>query len=128
MARCTFPRSARQIVAGGVHWPQARRPTAARRGMLADEVFCARPSLAASHEEAALMCAVLENAVDCFQKQFVCATRRARRLGREAEQWLFADDPHWPFSFLSVCDALGLSPQYIRQGLKRWHDRGQESK
>jgi len=96
-------------------------------GMLADEVFNARPSLAARYAEAALMCAVLEDAVDCFQKQFSRATRRAKHLGREAEQWLFNDDPNWPFSFLSICSVLDLCPEYIRQGLKRWHGGVPES-
>jgi hypothetical protein len=95
-------------------------------GALAEEVFTARSSLAASQPEAALMCAVLEDAVDCFQKQFVCATRRAKRLGEEAEEWLFSDDSKWAFSFLSICTALDLGPQYIRRGLKRLHERGQE--
>ena len=92
-------------------------------GALAEEVFKARSSLAARQPEAALMCAVLEDAVDCFQKRFVCATRRAKRLGEEAEAWLFSDDSKWPFSFLSICTALDLGPQYIRQGLKRWRER-----
>jgi hypothetical protein len=92
-------------------------------GALAEEVFTARSSLAATQPEAALMCAVLEDAVDCFQKQFVCATRRAKRLGEEAEEWLFSDDSKWAFSFLSICTALDLGPQYIRRGLKRWAER-----
>jgi len=109
--------------------PADRKPVSERRpgqGMLADEVFNVRPSLAARYAEAALMCAVLEDAVDCFQKQFSRATRRAKHLGREAEQWLFSDDANWPFSFLSICSALDLGPQYIRSGLKRWRERGQD--
>jgi hypothetical protein len=88
-----------------------------------EEVFTARSSLAATQPEAALMCAVLEDAVDCFQKQFVCATRDAKRLGEEAEEWLFSDDSKWAFSFLSICTALDLGPQYIRRGLERWRER-----
>lgn len=95
-------------------------------GGLAEEVFNPRSSLAARQPEAALMCAVLEDAVKCFQKQFVCATRHAKRLGEEAEEWMLSDDSKWPFSFLSICTALDLGPQYIRQGLKRLHERGQE--
>lgn len=105
--------------------PADRKPVFERRpgeGMLADEVFNARPSLAATQPEAALMCAVLECAMECFQKQFICATRRAKRLGQEAEEWLFSDDDKWAFSFLSICSMLDLCPQYIRQGLKRWRD------
>jgi len=95
-------------------------------GALAEEAFKARSSLAARQPEAALMCAVLEDAVDCFQKQFVCATRRAKRLGEEAEEWLFSDDSRWAFSFLSICTALDLGPQYIRRGLKHWRERGRQ--
>jgi hypothetical protein len=98
----------------------------AGKNMLADEAFNDRPSRAARYAEAALMCAVLEDAIDCFQKQFSRATRHAKHLGREAEEWLFADDLNWPFSFVSICTALELCPQYIRQGLKRWHDIGQD--
>lgn len=54
--------------------PQAvaadRKPVSERRpgkDMLADEVFNARPSRAASYAEAALMCAVLEDAIDVFR-------------------------------------------------------------
>ena len=68
--------------------PQAvaadRKPVSERgpgKDMLADEAFNARPSRAVSYAEAALMCAVLEDAVDCFQKQFSRATRRAKHLG-----------------------------------------------
>jgi len=59
-----------------------------------------------------------------FQNQFVSATRRAKHLGEEAEEWLFSDDCRWVFSFLAICAALDLSPQYIRQGLKRWRELG----
>jgi hypothetical protein len=110
--------------------PRDRNPVSARRpgdGMLADEAFSARPSLAARYAEAALMHAVLEDAVDCFQKQFSQATPRAKLVGREAEKWLFSDDSNWLFSFLSICSALDLCPQYIRQGLKRWHGGDQKS-
>ena len=99
-----------------------RRPPA--EGMLAEEAFIARSSLASRQPEGALMCAVLEDAVDCFQKQFVCASPRAKRLGQEAEAWLFSDNSKWAFSFLSICAALDLDPQYIRRGLKRWRERG----
>lgn len=71
--------------------------------------------------EVALMRAVLEDAVNCFQKESVKSGRRAQRLAREAEEWLFGDDYHWPFSFVNICAVLGLDPEYVRLGLKRWH-------
>ena len=94
-------------------------------GPLAEEAIYGRASHAARQPEAALMCAILADAVGCFQQQFVfTATRRAKRLGEEAKKWLFSDDFDWTFSFQSICAALDLCPQYIRQGLTCWHERG----
>jgi hypothetical protein len=70
------------------------------------------------------MCAILQDAVETFQDQFVCTTQRAKRLGEEAEGWLFSDDFHWVFSFLSICAALDLCPEYIRKGLRCCHEPG----
>ena len=65
------------------------------------------------------MCAVLEDAFHCFQRQI--EMERLGTLGtQEAEKWFFSDDSHWLFSFVSVCDALGLQPQCIRMNLKHW--------
>jgi hypothetical protein len=65
------------------------------------------------------MYAVLEDAFLCFHKQFEPDQRFVQRA-REAEDWFFSDNSRWLFSFLSVCDALGLEPTYIRQKLKHW--------
>ena len=63
------------------------------------------------------MYAVLEDAFLCFQKKFETERRFIQRA-REAERWFFRDDSRWVFSFVSVCDALGLEPEYIRKKLK----------
>ncbi|MGH7961030.1 MAG: hypothetical protein ACRERD_04280 [Candidatus Binatia bacterium] len=73
--------------------------------------------------EAALMRAVLEDAFNCFHKQFVTSGRNAQRLAREAEEWFFTNDDQWPFSFVQICTVLGLDPEYIRLGLKRWRQQ-----
>jgi hypothetical protein len=70
--------------------------------------------------ELALMRAVMEDAVRCYQKQFVSTRRRAVRLAREAEEWFFSDDTEWPYAFLNLCAALEINPEYIRRGLRRW--------
>ena len=105
--------------------PAEPRPRSGE-GLLPEEAIYGRASHAARHPEAALMCAILADAVETFQNQFASATWHAKRLGEEAEEWLFSDDPHWIFSFLSICTALDLCPQYIRQGLRCWRERGQE--
>lgn len=70
--------------------------------------------------ERALMQAVLVDAMTCFQKQFVNKSRSVQRLAGEAEVWLFSDEQYWPFSFLNICEVLGLDPQYLRCDLIRW--------
>ena len=73
--------------------------------------------------EAALMHAVLEDAVNCVRYGLRATDRRKQRLAREAEEWLLSDEAEWPFSFLNICTVLGLEPQYIRRGVQRWHQQ-----
>ena len=69
--------------------------------------------------EVALMQAVLEDAIECFQKQFGTPSFRDYRIAQEAEQWFFTDDYQWPFSFVNICSVLGIDPDYIRRGLNK---------
>lgn len=71
----------------------------------------------------ALMGAMLEDALTCVQQQALKPSRRHHRLAREAEQWIFADNTTWVFSFLNVCAALGLEPAYLRARLDQWVQR-----
>jgi len=70
--------------------------------------------------ELALMRAVLEDAISCFQKQFVEKGHRSQRLAKEAEEWFFSENDDWPFSFENICTTLDIDPAYIRLGLTRW--------
>ncbi len=70
--------------------------------------------------EVALMRAVLEDAIGCFQRAAVSGKRRYQRLAKEAEEWFFAKEDGYLFSFMNICSVLGLNPEYIRLGLKRW--------
>ncbi len=67
----------------------------------------------------ALMYAVLEDAVECFWKQFGSTRRRDLRLAQEAEEWFWSEGDASPFSFVTICGVLGLDAGYIRRGLKR---------
>jgi len=72
--------------------------------------------------EERLMLAVLEEAVKCFQ-EYVLATRpREKRLFQEAEEWILETDSEYLFSFESICQTLGLHPDYTRQGLLVWKE------
>jgi hypothetical protein len=70
--------------------------------------------------EKRLMLAILEDAIYCFQDNLLTQNVRNRRLFEEAEEWIVEADGDWVFSFENVCDALGLNPPYVRQGLLRW--------
>ncbi len=78
-------------------------------------LFFGAAASAVSCPETALLCAVLENAFVCFQNRF------DRDEARMAEEWFFSDDERAIFSFVSVCAALGLEPDFIR---KRLHKLG----
>jgi hypothetical protein len=71
------------------------------------------------------MRAVLADAFVCVQHGFMNEERRAGRLAREAEAWFWSEDDSWPFSFVSICAALGLEPGYIRREVNHWGRRGQ---
>lgn len=73
--------------------------------------------------EKRLMLAVLEDGVGTFQKYAAAAGRRARRLFAEAEDWFASDDSDRPFAFVSICQALGLEPMYVRKGLGHWYEQ-----
>jgi hypothetical protein len=73
--------------------------------------------------EKKLMLAVLEDAIQCFQDNVLAQSGRRKRLFEEAEQWILEANSNWVFSFESICEVLGFSPQYVRQGLLRWKEK-----
>jgi hypothetical protein len=72
--------------------------------------------------ECELLWAVLENGLADYMKYARAPGRRGQRLFREAEEWILADDPTWLCSFLNICHVLGIDPDYIRTGLRRWRE------
>lgn len=72
--------------------------------------------------ERRLMLAILEDAINCFQKYHDGRRSRERRLFCEAEEWLLSAD-RAPFSFEHVCGVFDFDPAYIREGLQQWSDR-----
>ena len=70
-----------------------------------------------------LMMAILEDALRCFQNNADAHSGPRKRLFTEAEQWLCADSGDGPCSFETVCETLGIEPQYLRSGLREWRDQ-----
>lgn len=67
--------------------------------------------------ERRLMIAVLEDAVDVYRKLAGARDARRQQLFKDAEEWIDSPDRSWIFSFLNICDVLGIEPEYLRRGL-----------
>src|SRR5205807_2678357 len=74
--------------------------------------------------ERLLMLAVLEDAVDCYQKYAHARDLRGRQLFEESLDWVQSPDRTWLFSFENICDTLEISAEYVRRGLREWRARG----
>jgi hypothetical protein len=72
--------------------------------------------------EERLMLAVLESAVEDFQKYVLARHARGKKMFQEAEEWLLDNDSEEAFSFKSICETLGLHPDHIRKGLMVWKE------
>ncbi|MBM4255715.1 MAG: hypothetical protein FJ147_07440 [Deltaproteobacteria bacterium] len=88
--------------------------------ILPEQFFGPRASVGGRCPEAALMRAILEDALLCVQGRFLSMGRRGRRLAQEAEAWVLSDDTHWPFAFVAICEVLGLEPAAVREAVQRW--------
>ena len=62
--------------------------------------------------ERRLMLATLEDGISTILDAEHHRTTRKQRLQDLA--WLTSDDPRPPFGFLSLCDFLGIDPDYLR--------------
>lgn len=67
--------------------------------------------------ERALMLAVLEDGIRCYQEHLHSTRVRARLQARQAERWIRSDDWEWPFSFNNICESLSIEPQILREKL-----------
>lgn len=90
--------------------------------LLPSQYFAALKRKGQHEPERRLAIAVLQDAVDCYQKHLRARDRKARQLFVDAEEWITSDDRTWPFSFDNVCDLLQISPEYLRRGLAVWKD------
>jgi hypothetical protein len=73
--------------------------------------------------EKRLMLAVLEDALDCFQKYSSARDGHAQQLFDEAYAWIVSGDRGWFYSYENICDTLEINPEYLRRGLERWRSQ-----
>ncbi|MGE5218373.1 MAG: hypothetical protein ACM3SP_15370 [Chloroflexota bacterium] len=70
--------------------------------------------------EKKLMLAILEDAIACYQKYLFARDSKGKALFQEAEEWMEVVDSEGIFAFDSVCESLGLNPDYLRRGMIEW--------
>jgi hypothetical protein len=63
--------------------------------------------------ERRLIAAVLEDAIDCFQRHRSATRPRLRRLFDDAEAWILSMEQQ-PFSFIYICHVLGFDADWLR--------------
>lgn len=73
--------------------------------------------------ERRLMLAVLQDAVECYQKYALARDPRGVELFKDASEWIESGEREWPFSYENICEVLGLNPEYIRKGLSKWRQQ-----
>ena len=84
-----------------------------------EKVHETKKGLAEHYAERGLMLAVLQDGIACFQEYFSKPSRTNERLFLEAEEWINSNDDG-VFTFNNVCETLGLDPDALRMGLRRW--------
>jgi hypothetical protein len=90
--------------------------------LLPSQYFASLKHKSLHEPERRLAIAVLQDAVDCYQKHLFGRDRKARQLFTDAEQWISSEDRSWPFSFENICDLLQINPTYLRRGLFVWKE------
>jgi hypothetical protein len=80
-----------------------------------------RPGIDGSSPEKRLLFAVLAEAITALRHGAGARSRAGKRRFAETVAWFASDATGSPFTFASICDALGLDATYLRSGLQRWH-------
>jgi len=91
--------------------------------LLPSQFYAALRRKTEQEPERRLAVAVLQDAVECFQKYMDARDRKTRQLYLDAETWILSADRSWPFSFDNICDLLQIDPEYLRRGLLQWRAR-----
>jgi len=87
--------------------------------ILPSQFFEGRKTKEAMEPVGRLMLAVLADAVRCYQTGFDARATSRRQAFLEAERWLFDVKADGPFSFENICSALDITPDYLRQMLRK---------
>lgn len=67
-----------------------------------------------------LLFAILEDAINCYQRNYNAATVRSRRLFAETQQWLFDSQASSFMSCSMICENLRIDPAGLKRSLRDW--------
>ncbi len=71
-----------------------------------------------------LAAGVLKQAKKDLRRFYKGTTGVKRELYLDAYRWIMSDDCTWPFSFVNVCELMGVTPAQLRQELIGDHTLG----
>ena len=91
--------------------------------LITEQFVTARRRRSALSSEKRLMLAVLENALDDYQKYVLAHDRLGRVLFSEAAAWIARTTNDDVFSFEHISETLDIDPSYFRRGVAAWHQR-----
>jgi hypothetical protein len=124
-ARTEKPRAAGATAQGARSERATREPSPFGPDVILPAQYYERSStLEYASGEKALMLAVLEDGIRCFQEHLKNPRVRPRLLARQAERWIRSKDWEWPFSFNNVCESLELNPECLRARLLAPREEG----
>jgi hypothetical protein len=81
-----------------------------------DRIYRSRPR----SPERDLVLAILEEAVNDYQRCLSARDKKGRKRFADARAWIMNTDSEWIFSFTNCCEVLGVEPDCLRQGLLLW--------
>ena len=61
--------------------------------------------------------ALLINGIQSYRLYANAASKEDKIYHKESVNWITSDREDYPFSFVCVCDALGICPDYLRRGV-----------
>ena len=96
--------------------------------LLPAQFFAAFRRAGGLERERLLMLAVLEDAIDCYQKYAHARDPRGQQMFEEAQEWVVSGDRCWLFSFENICDTLEINAEYVRRGLRDWREKNHQSR
>ena len=85
--------------------------------LLPVQLACLGSNPKAVTPERELMANVLLQAADDLVKNKGSMNRKRMRLHRDAFRWIVATHRRWPYSFVNICDVLGVSDRSVRSEL-----------